>query len=156
MWLSKGSNPTEVTPIFSPFFIYSKKNLCFFFNKCRATRKLFEKSCNSLPLIFNELQANYMDMKVNCKTVIFNELQLYEINCNDIKRRKSRCRNVGFNMLNPLSLFRKNFILKFFYQTVLIICITKTYQENFIFYSLLFRDILYLYKTLYFYYSFFL
>ena len=56
--------------------------------------------------IFNELQANYMEMKVNCKTIIFHELQLYEMSCNDKRIRKSRCRNVGFNMLNPLSLFK--------------------------------------------------
>ena len=126
----------------------------FFFTNAEQQDNSMKRVAILFLLIFNELQANYMEMKVNCKTIIFNELQLYEMNCNDIKRRKSRCKNVGFNMLNPLSLF-KNFYFKIFNQTAVIICISKTYQENFIFYSLLFKDILCLYKPLYFSFSFF-
>ena len=84
MWLSKGSNPREVTPIFS--FLIFKTELMFFLTNVEQKRKLYEKSCNSPPLIFNELQANHIEMKVNCKTVIFNQLQLYETNCNDKKK----------------------------------------------------------------------
>ena len=87
LWLTKGSNPREVTPIFSFFYIFQTEFKFSFFYKCRATSQLYEKSCNFPPLIFNELQANYMQMKVNCKTVIFNELQLYEINCIDIQKK---------------------------------------------------------------------
>ena len=97
-----------------------------------------------------------MEMKVNCKTVIFNDLQLYETNCNDIKKRKSSCRNVGFNMLNPLSLFLIFLFFKIvFIKLLLLFVLLKLYQENFIFYSLLFRDILCLYKTLFLFFFFF-
>ena len=41
-------------------------------------------------LIFNELQTNYMEMNMNCKTIIFNEMQLYEMNFNDIKQKKNK------------------------------------------------------------------
>ena len=83
----KGSNPREVTPIFSFFNTFKTEFTFTSFYKCRATSQLYEKSCNFPPLIFNELQQNYMEMKVNCKTVIFNEFQLYEINCNDITKK---------------------------------------------------------------------
>ena len=113
MWLCKGSNPREVTPIFSLFYIYSKQNLCFLFTNAKQQDNYMKRVAILFLLIFNELQANYMEMKVNCKTIIFNELQLYEMNCNGIKKRKSRCRNVRFNMLNPLSLFKIFLFLNF-------------------------------------------
>ena len=62
---------------------------------------------------------------MNCKTIIFNKLQLYEINCNDIKRRKSRCRNVGFNMLNPVSSLKKFLFLNFFIKLLLLFVLLK-------------------------------
>ena len=77
----------------------------FFFSNAKQQDNYMKRVEILFLSIFNELQANYMEMKVNCKTIIFNELQLYEMSCNGIRRKKSRCRNVGFNMLNPLSLF---------------------------------------------------
>ena len=56
-------------------------------------------------------------------------------------------------MLSLLLLF--NFFILNLYQTAAIICITKTYQRNLIFYSLLSKDIFCLYKTLYFSFSVF-
>ena len=94
----KGSNPREVTPVSSFLFNIQTIFTSSFSYRCRATTQLYEKHCNSPPLIFNEPQANYMERKVNCKTAIFNELQLYEINCNNISiQKKSSCRNVRFN-----------------------------------------------------------
>ena len=59
-----------------------------------------------------EQKVNYMKRVAILFLSIFNELQLYEMNCNDIRRRKLRCRNVGFNMLNQLSLFYFNIFIK--------------------------------------------
>ena len=86
MWLSTGSNPREVVTIIFLFYIcvYSKQNL-YFVNKCRAKRKLYEKSCNSPPFHFNELQANYIEKEVNCKSVICNELQMYKKKTNKMQ-----------------------------------------------------------------------
>ena len=136
-----------------PFFLYIQKRIYVFFNKCRATRKLYEKSCNSLPLIFNELQANYMEMKVNCKTIIFNELQLYQINCNDIKRRKSRCRNFGFNMLNPLSLFKIFLFLNYFIKLLLLFVLLKI-TKRILFSIHSFSEIFSIYIKLFFFFFF--
>ena len=74
-----------------PFFLVFKTEFTFSFSyRCRATTQLYEKNYNSPPLIFNEPQANYMERKINCKTTIFNELQLYEINCNNISIQKNQ------------------------------------------------------------------
>ena len=83
--LVRGRTQGRLHQYFLFFYIQNRINVSF--NKCRAKRKLDEKRCNSPPLIFNELQANHIEMKVNCKTVIFNELQLYETNCNDKKKK---------------------------------------------------------------------
>ena len=105
MSLSKGSNPREVAPIFLLLFLYIQNRIYVFVTNAEQQDNYMKRITIIFLLIFNELQTNYMEMKMNCKTVILNELQLDEMNCNDIKRRKSRCRNVRFNMLNPLSLF---------------------------------------------------
>ena len=99
MWLSKESNPREVAPIFSLFFLYIQNKIYVFVTNAGLQDNYMKIIAIIFLLIFNELQTNYMEMKMNCKTIIFNEL-------NYIKRRKTRCRNVGFNMLNPLSLFK--------------------------------------------------
>ena len=76
MWLSKGSNPREVTPIF-PFFICIQDRIHVFFIFSNAKQE--NNYMKILPiifiLIFNEEQTNYVEMKMNCKSIICNELQ---------------------------------------------------------------------------------